>query len=131
MKTLTVAPAADVPAMLGRTSRVFSPAAGAAIVGTGTTHALVPEHVAPVGQSLVALQRTHWCVEAKHDGSPAGQLVSFKHCTHVLVAVSQIAEGDAQSLLLKQPTISVAVMLAEVPETARTPAPKLACEANV
>lgn len=117
--------------MLGRTSRVFSAAAGADIVGTGTTHALVPEHAAPAGQSLVALQRTHWCVDARHDGSPAGQWVSFKHCTQVLVEVSQLADGDAQSLLPKQPTISVAVMVVEVPETARTPAPKLAWAANV
>ena len=131
MNMLTMAPAAAVPAMLGRASRVFSAAAGVLMVGTATVHALVPEHVAPVGQSLVPLQRTHCRVDRRHEGVAPVQLVSLWHCTHVFVAVSQMADGDAQSLFPKHPTINVAEIVGDVDETASTPEPKDACAAKV
>lgn len=45
--------------------------------------------------------------------------------------VSQIADGEAQSLLPKQPTIRVAEIVGEEDETVSTPEPKVAAAANV
>ena len=47
------------------------------------------------------------------------------------MAVLQIADGAAQSLLPKQPTIRVAEIVGEEDETMRTPEPKVAAAANV